>query len=82
MDENQVFASLEKFIPQAEYKQLDMTILPQAAVSENEKNAFYFFGKLNDSPEIDASYAFDIQITMTKNGNFSLYMERLSDEHV
>ena len=68
MDENQIFASLEKFIPQAEYKQLDMTILPQAAVSENEKNAFYFFGKLNDSPEIDASYAFDIQITMTKNG--------------
>ena len=43
MDENQVFASLEKFIPQAEYKQLDMTILPQAAVSENEKNAFSFF---------------------------------------
>lgn len=68
MDENQVFTSLEKFIPQAEYKQLDMTILPQADVSENEKNAFYFFGKMNDSPEIDGSYAFDIQITMTKNG--------------
>lgn len=68
MDENQVFASLEKFIPEAEYKQLDITILPQADVSEDEKSAHYFFGKMNDSPEIDASYAFDIQITMTKNG--------------